>query len=472
MLWAWLSGGCAVATTAHEPSIDPPEAAPNEDPCRGLPSDVVETTLPVWDLRIATLHWDLLHDDVRAHVEVPAAVCIEGERYPVALELQGSSTRTLDKKSFDLKWKRGKLLDRWPYTDPPLGADADAQPSIRKLLLKAMARDQSLVREAVSFELYRALGYETPRSGFVNLRINGAYWGLYSVVEPVNDAYLASHGYPSPGRLYKAVRKHGSRGDFSPGRDLTRAFETDPDDVDWDNTPDAPDLPDRNEQGRPDESDRHEAPEPEALPEPGEPEQDPADLQPSAAMPEDVYADLARFLDLLQDTPLSVSAFETAIDPVFPLANYIDRMVWVAFTQNGDAVAQNFFLYQTLRDAGERWYQLPWDSDISLGADWRDSEAIVGADDVLLLDGGNYYSRRLLNVPALRSRYVARFREVLDAQQLPAAGMTRLEEYRRLLAHDLALDQARWRRALEPHPPVDPHPAFLSAPRPSQPAAL
>jgi spore coat protein H len=374
-----------------------------------------ELEVPVWDLIVDERDWDALHDEVHADVEVDASVCIEGERYPIELELQGASTRRLPKKSFNLKFNRGKRLAESPYTD----SEPAYEGGTGKILMKAMFDDHSLIREAIAFDLFRVMGGEAPRIGFANLRINGAYWGLYVLVEPINEDYLLRHGYPSRGRLYKATRKHGDFADFEPGRDLSLAFEN-KELTDWDD----------DEQLDEDERQEHE-----------EHGKD--------------HADIRRLVHALQTTPLSDEAFAADIDPIFPLTEYFERMIWVAWTQNGDGTAQNYYLYNAPYDGQDYWHQLPWDSNLCFGADWRDPDAVRPADVGLLLDGRNHFGRKLVQVPGVRERYIARFREVLDDVLTPDVVFERFEHYSGLVEHDLAVDQVRWRRNVDPSTAFD-----------------
>jgi hypothetical protein len=450
--------GCAQPVDDAEPTPEKLRtrvpAAQAVGACAQQPEEDLPLDLWTWDLKVSQADWDALHKKIYADVEVPAAVCVQGRAYAIELELQGSSTRSLSKKSFDLKWKKSDPLRSWPYdATAPNGPVA-----IRKLFLKAMGKDQSLVREALGFDLYRALGYAAPNTGFVNLRINGAYWGLYAVIEPVNERYLAARGYPEGGRLYKAVRKHGSRADFAPGRDLTRAFETDP-------VEGVLDVDDESDEFEPDDdSDEEEDPADTFQPPPmgdAPDAEEGADDAADPALP-DEYVDLEHFIRRLQTTPLQDGLFETRIDPLFSLEAYFDRMLWVAFTQNTDAIAQNYFLYHTAESTGEHWYQLPWDSDISLGADYQHVDNVLTAAFAPLVDGGNYFSRRMLKVPSLRARYVERFLDVLDEQVLEAEGFTRLSIYEQRLSNDLAHDQARWPRETAPHTAFERLEAFIS----------
>lgn len=451
LLAALACSACLQAENELEQPVTELPPMPPTGPCDVAPEQDLTLELPIWDLQVSQASWDKLHEDVLADVEVPAAVCVQGKSYGIELELQGSSTRKLAKKSFDIKWKRSNPLQIWPYDDAP---PSEPVP-IRKLFLKAMAKDQSLVREALGFDLYRALGYATPHTGFANLRINGAYWGLYAVIEPVNEAYLAARDYPEGGRLYKAVRKHGSRADFAPGRDLTRAFETEltvrqiMDDADRDSDEDV-------------EVDEAEADETDAVQPKTMPDAAPQDAAPAHADLPNEYAELEEFVNVLQSAPLEPGSFEAQIDPIFSLEAYFDRMLWVAFTQNGDAIAQNFFLYHAGPLGSDHWYQIPWDSDISFGADYRDVDNVIDTADAPLVDGGNFFSKRMLKIASLRARYAERFRHVLNEQRLEAEAFARLSAYRARLSNDLTHDQTRWKRHTESATAFDRLEAFIS----------
>ncbi|HET6340340.1 MAG TPA: CotH kinase family protein [Polyangiales bacterium] len=380
--------------------VEPPQTRPSAlsqavTSCEGA-KPAAAFQLPVWDLFVVDEHWNALFADVKADVEVDAQLCMNGVLEPIELELQGTSGRTRDKKSFKIKFKRDHALSEVGFE-----AEARSHALIDKVYLKAVWIDQSMIREALAFDLWREMGHKAPRSGFANLRINGDYWGLYNVVEPVDDEYLERNDYPANGHLYKATRKHGSRADFVPGRNLEKAFE--------DKTDDGP---------------------------------------PSRA-------DLGYLVETLQETPLDEESFERDIDPIFPIDDYLDRMIWVSLTRNGDAVAQNYYLYNAPRDGHDHWYLIPWDSDLCMGANWRDRDAVVPSDVSLMLDGRNYYGRRLTMVPSIRERYVERFHEVLD-EVLPEAVMrSHLEARAARVRVDLMKDQGRWQRHVTPDEAFD-----------------
>lgn len=397
-----VSVSCRVENTGRFVRTDPPPFAAPGDGCQS--SDGM-LRLPVWDLSISRAAWEALHADVDADVEVDAHLCLNNAIEPISVELQGASSRRRNKKSFKIKFAYDHALSDVGYSE-----ESDSTASIDKVFLKAFWGDQSLIREAVAFDLWREMGHTAPRTAYVNLRINGDYWGLYAVVEPVDHDYLRRYKYPAGGHLYKATRKYGSRADFKPGRDLEKAFE------------------EKSEDGEGKSRD-----------------------------------DLSRLIGLLQDTDPNLASFEREINPYFPLGDYIDRMVWVAFTRNGDGVAQNYYLYNTPREGHDFWLQIPWDSDLCMGASWQDRDDVVPPEiSLMLTGGGSYFSERLLMVPELGQRYANRFREIIDHVLSEPVLMQHLEQRAAHVREDLLQDQLRWDRSVAPDEAFDVVRQFLS----------
>jgi spore coat protein CotH len=125
-------------------------------------------------------------------------------------------------------------------------------------------------------------------------------------------------------------------------------------------------------------------------------------------------------------------------------------MIWVAFTQNGDAVAQNYYLYNAPEGGRDRWHQLPWDSNLCFSAHWRDSERVLSPESSKLVDGRNHFGKRLVRVDGLREAYVEHFFEVMDHVLPREIVLHHFERHADHVARDLALDQKRWRRKVDP----------------------
>lgn len=81
----------------------------------------------------------------------------------------------------------------------PAGARPDG---LKKLTLNSMVQDGSKVREAVSYELFRAMDVAAPRTGYATVTLNGEPYGLYLNVETL-DAVGLSRWYPTTQHLYE-----------------------------------------------------------------------------------------------------------------------------------------------------------------------------------------------------------------------------------------------------------------------------
>ncbi len=282
-----------------------------------------------------------------------------------------------------------KLSYKLKFDDPFQGLvfEQEGEPFSR-LILKAMYSDQSLTREAIAFDLARETGQMAPRTDFVWLEINGEPEGLFVLVEQVNEDFLAHRALDEAGYLFKAVRKHGADADFHPNSDIALAFE-------------------------------------EKL----------LDERP------DGYELLERFVETLQtfnpETPES-------LDHRLSVDAYLDRICWGAFTQNVDATRQNFFLYSP--DGQRDWTWIAWDSDVSLSNHWRLQHEVLPPEDLPLMDGGNYFSRRLLQHEATREHYVSRCMGQLQDTWTDDLLMSLVDAYEERLTAAIDADLRLWER--------------------------
>lgn len=113
------------------------------------------------------------------------------ERYDVGLRLRGhDSFRTFDAKpGFKLD------LHQW---------DAEQRfHGIEHLTLANMVQDASVLAEHVGYALYEQLGAPHPLHGYACLVVNGTDYGLYGVVETMDDAFLSRAFADDEGNLYE-----------------------------------------------------------------------------------------------------------------------------------------------------------------------------------------------------------------------------------------------------------------------------
>ncbi len=75
--------------------------------------------------------------------------------------------------------------------------------NMKKINLNNNFKDPSYMRERLAYDLMRYLSIPAPRQSYVNLYINGALHGLYSLVEQVDSEFLEAHFDDPDGDLYK-----------------------------------------------------------------------------------------------------------------------------------------------------------------------------------------------------------------------------------------------------------------------------
>jgi hypothetical protein len=344
----------------------------------GLPAPPYHSDTTRYHLFIGSQEWDALLEDPFADVEVEAFLEVHGTGYIVGVELHGATGRKYDKLPIKLKFHDKTLLIPDPFQE-------GSELTYDKLILKAMYKDQSMLREALAFEVARHIGMDAPKTAFARLFLNDHDWGLYTLVEPMDMDYIRHRGFMDGGNLYKAVEQQA---DFRPDRDLQKGFEKKSNrDHPWD--------------------------------------------------------DLDRLVFTLQNTETDKDAFLEDIDPVFNLDRYIQRMIWVSYTQNTDGVSQNFYLYNEPNHESNHWLIIPWDSDICFSNHWDMSQSTYAVDLAHLLDGGNYFSRRLVRIDEIRHAYVDRFKQklgtVLSAEEVAPIAEEMFAAIQDDLAHDLDL---------------------------------
>jgi spore coat protein H len=131
---------------------------------------------------------------------VPADVQADDQTFArVGLRYKGSGTYLASqfraKRSFKIDFDRND--DRLRFH------------GLAKLNLNSGVMDSTKVREALAYEVFRAAGVPAPRTAFAEVvlhvpgRFNGEYLGLYTVVEQVDEAFLAAHFQNGDGLLLK-----------------------------------------------------------------------------------------------------------------------------------------------------------------------------------------------------------------------------------------------------------------------------
>jgi len=176
------------------------EAPPGDASWLYDPMQVTEIDLETGEAALAQL-------GVRPDEYVEARVTIRNGGssygpYVVGLKLKGHGTfRTLDRKAA-LKIKFGFAVSGQRFQ------------GVKTLTLNNMTQDPSMIAEASSSLVLRAIGVPTARIGYAYVRLNGAEYGLYADVETV-DSVMAKRWFASTRHVFE-----GQLGvDVGPGRE-------------------------------------------------------------------------------------------------------------------------------------------------------------------------------------------------------------------------------------------------------------
>ncbi len=118
-------------------------------------------------------------------------------------------------------------------------------------------------------------------------------------------------------------------------------------------------------------------------------------------------SDLDRVVQALQADD---DALEAALDEVFDLDELITFWAMEALTGHADGLTRNrnnTFLYHSPRD--DRFHPIPWGTDGSFA-----TGAVGGGEHLRSVFAASLLAHRMYAVPALRSRYQTRLRELID----------------------------------------------------------
>jgi hypothetical protein len=172
------------STTGDEP--DPAEAL-------FAPGSIAE-----FDISLSALSLAVLAVDGKIYVEGDLHATVDGQplsRTDIGVRLKGNygSFRTLDGKD-------AFLLDfnRYVPGQSLLGID--------KLAVNNMVQDPSMQREVLGYELFRESGIPAPRAAHALVSVNGEPYGLYTIVETVDNDEFLDHWYGDKrGNLYEGA---------------------------------------------------------------------------------------------------------------------------------------------------------------------------------------------------------------------------------------------------------------------------
>lgn len=107
----------------------------------------------------------------------------------IGLRMRGNTSLSAQKKSFKVSFNE-------------FDEDGEFQ-GLRKLNLRGSHNDPSMMRERLFYKAWNDAGMPERRSAFVDLYINGVYYGLYTNIEEIDKRWLDRVYGDNDGNLYK-----------------------------------------------------------------------------------------------------------------------------------------------------------------------------------------------------------------------------------------------------------------------------
>ena len=302
-----------------------------------------DTALHTVEIVMHSRDWSDLHANFRRNDHYPCDVIWNGLRMRnVAVRSRGNGSRYEAKPGLELSFDHYASQQRF------LG--------LRALVLDNLVTDPSMIRESTAMALMRRVGVPAPREAPARVFVNGAYAGLYMMVEPV-DTVFAQKAFEQPGLLFEYRWTYPFFASF-PGESLDAyavLFES------------------RN-------------------------------LGVHSMV--ELYAPMREMFRTINEAPEGAFA---QVDSYLDLTSLVRALGASTFMAEWDGVfgydgMNNFYLYRT----GEQAHMIPWDRDQAFHA--LDYPLLAGVDQ-------NVLGRRMLEDPALRAAYVQAVTEAMAAAQ-------------------------------------------------------
>ena len=144
------------------------------------------------DVRItmAASDWAALRATYQENTNYDATLSFDGETIAGStIRSRGSATRNGIKPGLRVDFNR-KVKSQTFH-------------GFKTLVVDNMYNDPSFVREQLAFSLFEEMGIRAPRESFARLTVNGDYWGVYAIVEPVDKIFVTNHVDGGQGNLFE-----------------------------------------------------------------------------------------------------------------------------------------------------------------------------------------------------------------------------------------------------------------------------
>ncbi|MBN2425413.1 MAG: CotH kinase family protein [Calditrichaceae bacterium] len=266
----------------------------------------------------------------------------------IGIRLRGNTSRESGKKSFKLSFNT--FIRGQEFYD------------LDKMNINGEHNDPSVVRSKLCWDLFNKTGLTASRAFYAALYINEEYFGLYIVVEHIDDEFLNKNYADDSGNLWKCLWP----------ADLV-FIDSDPDAYKYFN----------------ETSNRY-----------------PYELKTNEEIND--YTQLARFIDILNNTP--EGAIKDSLERIIYPEEVLKYMAVNVLTGSWDDYwynQNNFYIYH--EPAADRFHLIPYDYDNTFGiswfsTDWTDINPYYFAE-FEGQQGSRPLIDRILNIPSYRNLY-------------------------------------------------------------------
>ncbi len=189
-----------------------------------------QSQLPTFEINLPKRALDYLDSDPTLEEYVEGSLTYKGETVsPVKIRYKGSVGA----------WVGGVSGEDWSN---PSGRKTATKLSIKinfnwnsngkkfyglnKLQLHSQNNDPSQMRDRLGYWLYRQMGVPAPRSIHARVIINGEYYGLYALIEQIDDAFTAQNFTDGSGNVYKEIWPTDENGKARESCDFLRNLKT------------------------------------------------------------------------------------------------------------------------------------------------------------------------------------------------------------------------------------------------------
>jgi hypothetical protein len=320
---------------------------------------------------------------------VPAEVTAGGHVYAGgALRCRGASSLNFPKKSFTVKFAGADLFNG------PAGA---AQFTARKrIVLTQTFDDNSYLRTRLALWLWDVLDPEHLQLAQASavVFVDGKYWGLYQLIDHVDDELIERNGLARSGNLYKSYNHEANlritHGDGTPKEDLSIGYE-------------------KKE---------------------GEPATD--------------FSDLFALLSWVSTS--SDADFQRQLDQQLVSGDFVDWYVFATVILADDSYGKNAYLYHDPADPDGRWRYAPWDMNESFGQDWQSFRIPFDREGRFAswaLEANGLW-QRMSQIPPLATRVDERMKAALAGPMSMTAVLAQLGAMAAEVGPVARRDQRKW----------------------------